>query len=379
MNGNATEGDLSELTALVRSDQSGMVTSQITSLLDGKKTEESHSGLDWDALATRILMADKMKTGDEKQNGIIRKFPWWRLTAAAAVLIAIIGTLYFVLNGKNEAPALISQAERFKNDIQPGHNGAVLTLSNGQKIMLDSAGNGELANDRKMHVVKKDGEIAYEGKTDEIVYNTISTAKGRQWQITLSDGSKVWLNAASSIKYPVAFIGNERPVEITGEAYFEVAKDISKPFIVKTGGQEVQVLGTHFNVNAYADEGSVKTTLLEGSVAVKKGSQSVIIKPGEQTGESKTGELAIVHNVDLLEAMAWKDGLFRFKEITIESLMKQIARWYDVDVSYEGGDIKQHFIATIPRNSTAADVFKALELTGGVHFIIEGKKVIVMP
>ena len=307
---------------------------------------------------------------------------WIRWAAAAAIILLLGAGSYFLFYNKSQKQIALTQQQRFKNDVAPGKNGAVLTLAGGQKIVLDSTAQGRISTQGNTSVLNINGQLKYDvirEKPAEILYNTLTTLRGNKYQLVLPDGSKIWLNAASSIKYPIAFVGKERQVEITGEAYFEVTRDVSKAFIVKAGGQEIRVLGTQFNVNTYTDEPTAKTTLLEGSVEVKSGSQSVIIKPGEQARESNPGDLTIVREVDLIETMAWKDGVFRFKEATIEPLMRQIARWYDVDVGYEGGEVKQHFIATIPMNATAEEVFKALELTGGVHFKIDGKKIIVMP
>jgi transmembrane sensor len=297
---------------------------------------------------------------------------------AAAVLLLLVASWLVIHYIHHQSSGLSHTTLAQIPDIPPGHQGAILTLSNGQKIILDSAGNGLVANEGDIKVIKKDGGISYSGKASEIVYNYISTARGRQWQLTLGDGSKVWLNAASSIRYPVTFTGATRQVEISGEAYFEIAKNPAKPFIVKTAGQEIRVLGTRFNVNSYSDEPDARITLLEGSVKITGANQSVIIRPGEQARQAQTGGPTVISGVDLVETMAWKDGVFRFRDATIEPLMRQIARWYDVEINYQG-QVKQHFIATIPMNATASEVFRALEMTGGVHFKIEGRKITVMP
>jgi ferric-dicitrate binding protein FerR (iron transport regulator) len=242
-------------------------------------------------------------------------------------------------------------------------------------------GGGTLAVQNEVQVMKTaEGKVVYTGATTkgELVYNTLFNPRGSKVvDMQLSDGSHVWLNAGSSLTYPVAFVGNERKVTIKGEAYFEVAHDDSKPFVVSKDDVSVTVLGTHFNVNAYDDEDALKVTLLEGSVRVASNGNLKVIKPGEQA-IAASGKLQVASDVDLNEVMAWKNGIFKFKDATIESVMRQIARWYDVEVSYEG-KVTNHFIATIPRNVSAANAFKILEQTGGVNFKIEGNKVMVTP
>jgi ferric-dicitrate binding protein FerR (iron transport regulator) len=218
---------------------------------------------------------------------------------------------------------------------------------------------------------------------DAAFYNTITTPRGGQYQVTLSDGTKVWLNAASSIRFPVLFTGNERKVEITGEAYFEVAKNVSKPFKVKTISSEVEVLGTHFNVNAYDDEAVAKTTLLEGLVKVsvpQTGGKLAarFLQPGQQSGITKDGRISVLNNADTEEAVAWKNGRFQFRSADLKSILRQISRWYDVDVVYKG-NVDLHFTGQLTRDDYVSKVFDKLALTGEVHFKIEGKKIIVSP
>ncbi|HZW69216.1 MAG TPA: FecR domain-containing protein, partial [Hanamia sp.] len=268
--------------------------------------------------------------------------------------------------------------------LAPGGNKAILTLANGSQIILSNAQNGALAQQGNTKVVKlDDGKLAY--RQDEITvapvieYNTVSTPRGGQYQLTLSDGSKVWLNAASAITFPTAFAGKERKVEIKGEAYFEVTHDASKPFEVTVNGMQVAVLGTHFNINAYDDEGNTKTTLLEGSVKVSKGNLHRIIVPGEQAVINNLSDIINVNNDANLDAViAWKNGKFYFDHSNIRTVMNQISRWYNVDIEYSG-NVSKIFGGTISRNVSASNVFRILEATGGVHFKIEGKKVIVEP
>jgi ferric-dicitrate binding protein FerR (iron transport regulator) len=215
-------------------------------------------------------------------------------------------------------------------------------------------------------------------KSSEVLYNTISTPRGGQYELMLSDGSKVWLNAASSLRFSASFVGKERKVELLGEAYFEVAKNAAMPFKVKVHGMEVEVLGTHFNINSYDNESMIRTTLLEGSVKINKNNSSSLLKPGQQAQMNKAGEIKIINNVDVEEAIAWKEGKFQFDKADIHDIMRQLARWYDVDVEYKG-TVSSHFGGTISRDVNLSQVLNMLHLTGEVNFQIQDKKVLVMP
>jgi Fe2+-dicitrate sensor, membrane component len=310
--------------------------------------------------------------------------------AAASLILVLVAVGYWVENKKESAMPVVEQVQEQQpaNDIPPGHTGAVLTLSNGQQVVLDSAANGMLAQDGNAQVMKENGQIVYNTASlkTEVVYNTISTPKGRQYKLVLSDGTAVWLNAASSITYPAVFAGKERIVSITGEAYFEVAKTKEKmPFKVKKGAAEVEVLGTHFNVNAYDDEPDMKVTLLEGSVKVsayaeapanENASQVVHLQPGEQAAVSPTSIQVKQANVD--QAVAWKNGIFFLQDSDIPSIMRQIARWYNVEVVYAGAIPKRHFGGTISRDVHLQNLLQALEINK-VHCKLEGRKLIVLP
>jgi ferric-dicitrate binding protein FerR (iron transport regulator) len=239
-----------------------------------------------------------------------------------------------------------------------------------------------LAQQGNTSVIKKnDGQLEYnslDGKTGEVAYNILKTPMGGQYKITLPDGSKVWLNAASSLKYPVVFVGAERRVEITGEAYFEIAKDLNKPFKVQLNNMEVEVLGTHFNVNGYSDEEAIKTTLLEGKVKVLAAKEFKFLVPGQQAQLKSSGNISVTNDVSLEETVAWKDGNFQFENSDIKTVMRQLARWYEVDISYKG-NINKHFIGSISRDVKLSQVLTMLQQTGEVKFKIEGKNLIVMP
>jgi len=334
--------------------------------------------------------------------------------AAAALIIAVLAAGLYFRTGTKETdhliadkvvsePKLASPLKKIssaikssnrepllKNDIKAGENKAILTLGDGSKIILDDAKNGILANQGGNSVLKAaEGEVIYsflseamdpltEDLNAPLIYNTIETPKGGKFQIKLPDGSKVWLNAASSLRFPTVFNGSKRQVELKGEAYFEVSPDKSKIFEVNTRNQVVQVLGTHFNINAYLDEPTVNTTLLEGSVRVSdlRTNISQLLKPGEQSQLSEQIEVINLKNTN--EAVAWKEGYFQFDEADIKTVMRQIERWYDVSVVYEGYLPNYRFGGEIERNLSLLQVLKVLEKTK-VHFRLEGREVIVMP
>jgi len=301
------------------------------------------------------------------------------LFAAAAVFLLFIGSITLKLLVFNTSQVDKNLISEIKQDIPPGGNKAVLTLSDGSTIILDSAANGNLANQGNSSVNKLGNQIFYktEGKSTEVLYNTISTPRGGKYQLALTDGTKVWLNAASSIRFPVTFVGKERKVEITGEAYFEVAKNKSMPFRVSVNDMNIEVLGTHFNISAYADERIVKTTLIEGSVKVTKGDALAILLPGEQARLSQQGQLTIDKDINIEEVVAWNNGLFLFDHNNIQEIMQQISKWYDVDVVFQGEPTHLTFSGVVSRNSNISQVLKIME-QAGVRFAIEGKKITVM-
>jgi transmembrane sensor len=330
----------------------------------------------------------------------IKRMPFYRSTGlqvAAAVLIILGAASWFLFNHAKQPVATTAPTVEKQHIIVPGGNKAVLTLADGSKIVLDSAQNTTLASQGNTKIIKlNNGQLAYRGAGNTntetaTLYNTISTPKGGQYEIILPDGSHVWLNAASSLRFPTAFADSQRRVELSGEAYFEVTKNPHQPFAVhfKTplaeNDQEgvVEVLGTHFNVNAYTDEAVAKTTLLEGKVRVSTVQpQSVnpaaeILLPGQQAAIAAAAAIKI-QKVDAEESIAWKNGIFNFNKADIKTVMRQIARWYNVEVVYEGAVSAEKFEGEIPRSSTLTEVFKILELSA-VHFKIEGRKVIVMP
>jgi hypothetical protein len=263
---------------------------------------------------------------------------------------------------------------------KPITNKAMLTLADGRTISLDEAQNGEIARQAGVTITKtKDGQLVYTGKADASAINRIITPKGSQYQLSLPDGTKVWLNAASSLSYPAAFTGAKREVNLIGEAYFEVSENRKMPFIVHSKGQEIEVLGTHFNVNAYDDETRTETTLIKGSVRVKllNSTKSTLLKPGEQAVVelNKLDKSA----VNVAEAIAWKEGYFLFEDEGIQSIMRKIARWYDIDVVYAPNISQQKLGGNISRSKPLTTVLKTFSNTDKFNFKVEGRRVTVMP
>jgi len=301
---------------------------------------------------------------------------WPRIAVAASILLVCGASLIFYLNKINGEKTLNTSV---LNDVSPGINNATLTLANGQKIILDNAANGKIAEQAGVSVSKTaDGQIMYSIKdqknTGKADFNTLSTANGEQYQIILPDGTKVWLNAATSLKFPLTFAGlSQRKVTLIGEAYFEVYKDKKKPFIVHSDQQDVEVLGTHFNINAYKDEPTVKTTLLEGAVKVNT---NYILKPGEQFTISQEGKVGI-KLVNVEDVIAWKKGNFEFNDENVYEIMRKVARWYDVEVIYEDQIPLTKMEGTMSRFQNVSRILDVLESTGLLSYRVEGKKIYI--
>lgn len=340
-----------------------------------------------DRIKTRLLQT----IHSENPQVISKSERKWQTPAAAAVGVLLILSISFYFMflhklPKQETVKKTTNEIKNNNGITPGGNKAMLTLANGSTILLDSVSTGVLTQQGNIKIQKlANGLVAYKinGKqitqNDEAFYNTISTPRGGEYQVTLSDGTKVWLNAASSIRFPVVFTGKERKVVITGEAYFEVVKNKDMPFKVEANSTEIVDLGTHFNVNAYDDEASIKTTLLEGKVKVSVPNQTPeFLVPGQQADINKQGKIKVLDNVDTDEAVAWMHGHFQFKSADLQSILRQISRWYDVDIVYEG-NMNLHFTGQLNKNLNVSKVFETLSLTNEVHFKIEDKKIIVTP
>jgi transmembrane sensor len=362
-----------------------------------------------DYLVNEIQLLEQLREGTREswqkvQDDINRrevipvagKLTWlhkWQTYVAAASVIIIAGVLIYNWQGNKPNNTITPAPTVVKvNDVEPGTYKAKLTLNDGTEIVLDSATNKILAQQAGIRIVNKDGQLVYEqtGNSKEVLYNTVSTSRGQTYATVLSDGTKVWLNSQSSIRFPMAFNGDVRTVETNGEVYFEVAPSVvvlangqkgKRPFIVNAPGQEVEVLGTHFNVNSYADEPAMKTTLLEGKVKVRSiaTNAETVLVPGEQAKfDKQTQALTKTKDVDIDAEVAWRFGMFQFNNADLKTVMRQLERWYDVQVVYEGNVGDFEFLGKIPRNMNLSQVLTVLQKVN-VHFKIDGKKIIVTP
>lgn len=320
-----------------------------------------------------------------RQEKAVHKLPgkiaWKRIAAAAAILIMLGGTYYLYLQTAGHKPLV-----RYANDIAPGKSSATLTLANGQKIVLSDAANGKLAEQAGVSISKTDsGQVVYEIKDQQTAgmnaINTLTTANGETYRLRLPDQSEVWLNAASSIRFPASFASlKQRSIELRGEAYFEIAPDAAHPFIVKTDQQEVTVLGTRFNINSYMDADATVTTLLDGAVRVAAAdvNQGEVLKPGQQAIVKENSPVMIMP-ANIKATMAWKNGYFRFNNGPIKAIMLQLSRWYNIEVRYEGGLSEERFSGNISRNKNISEVLDMLSYSNAVKFKVEGRVVTVMP
>lgn len=325
-----------------------------------------------------------------------KQFRFWRLMAAAVLFLFIAAVpLYFLFRPSHaDTPVAKHPGKPLKNDVTPGMDGAVLVLAGGNRINIDSTSGNVIAKEGDVNIVKKNGHLVYENNNGlanaNTGFNSIITPRARQFHFTLADGTGVWLNAASSIRYPVVFNADVREVEITGEVYFEVAQikapgkpEGKIPFIVKINkannhGGQVEVLGTHFNINAYDDEEFVKTTLVEGKVKVSHNNQQLLLTPGNQSILDKKGNIRLSKNVDTEQILAWKNGYFSFDKTDIASAMRQLERWYDIKVVFQDGKIpEEYFWGDVSRNSSLSVVLKAFEMSG-IKFMIDGNNVTVL-
>lgn len=323
---------------------------------------------DWEKIATKTVNANHLK---------IRKFSrvFW-LSSAAILFFVIVGAFQFWKFTSNQKSNYSIQS---KHNIVPGSNKATLTLADGTIILLNDSVNGFHTKQPNVNLLIQNGEIKYQslGQNEPPSYNTITTPNGGQYKLLLDDGTKVWLNASSSINYPTTFSGNERIVTLTGEGYFEIAHNTQKPFkVILPNIGKVEAIGTVFNINAYTDEHSLKTTLVQGKIKVDFGSKTQFLNPGQQSQFFKNGHLLFIDNVEMDEVIAWKNGQFVFKQMNVEDIMRQLSRWYDVDVVFDGKLSKETFSGIVNRNASLLEVLKIME-AGGVRFKIDGKKIYV--
>lgn len=349
-------------------------------LAKGKLDKHLHHAMEAGA---RKFLGEQEAPGTESIPGGKRFFSTLRLRhLAAAIFIGTIlmtAALWWRKDRKLPETPIVSSS--FKHEVAPGGNHALLTLANGSTIALDKTGKDNLGMQGNARVVNiSTGNLVYRataGKPASVCYNTITTPAGGQYQVTLSDGTRVWLNALSTLKYPTSLAGADRTVQLTGEAYFEVAKNKNSPFHVEVAGVDVAVLGTNFNVNAYTDEGSLKTTLLQGSVRLNKGGETLLLLPGQQGGAAGNG-FALVNNADVDQAVAWKNGYFSFDDVDIRTVMRQLARWYGIQVNYEGIPTKAQFWGKMGRDLNLTQVLTGLTKSK-VHFKLDGNTLTVLP
>ncbi len=332
-----------------------------------------------DELSGRILNTINKRLGIEKPES---NNYWVKWGAVAAVLIALVSiAFYFVNYNSSFTNDHLANSQVIQNDISPAVGKAFVELADGSKIILESDVKQQILLQGSSQLVVGDNELTYSsqnsGQQNVTSYNTLHTPIGAQFQVVLSDGTKVWMNASSSLRYPTVFSGTERIVELTGEAYFEVAKNKKMPFRVKTKDASINVLGTHFNVMAYSDESYLNTTLLEGSVELATTSQKIVLKPGQKAVKYNDTANINVSSADVNSSIAWKNGLFVFSGDDIESVMRKISRWYDVDIIYKGKMTDKDFSGTISRNNNISEVLKMLKLTGLVNFQVKDKTITV--
>lgn len=371
INESATAAELDELCVLLQQYPDSELPAPLEDLLQ-TAPPVSYDTAHWDTIASRVLAADHLTT----QIVPMRHHRW--MWAAAGIALTIAAGSYLLT--RPTAPALPAVAQQTEQPaITPGGNKATLILGDGTAITLDSAANGALGRQGNMQVVKTgNGQLAYQSAGQsvhaEILFNTIVTPRGGKYQVLLPDGSKVWLNAASTLRYPTTFNGT-RSVELSGEAYFEIAPNAGQPFEVRNGNNTIEVLGTAFNIMAYEDEATTSTTLLSG--AVKVNGQKIL--PGQCASISRqNGQLAILDHVNTEAAVAWKNGYIQFEGQDIRAAMRLISRWYDVAVEYRG-DVPSHFRGTIPSNVPVTEVLKMMQMTEEVTFDISGRTIIVSP
>lgn len=378
---NSTPEERKELMELLSMPENEAVLSTLVTELLEKNTEPEFkmTAGQGESLLKNILQAGKA-TPVAAENKRMVFGTWWRV--AAAVLLLYAGAAYWTSQKAARNADEPGRTVKIRSDILPGGNRALLTMSGGARILLDNAPNGEIAQQGGVRIRKQGGMLVYETPRSVeagslVYYNEISTPRGGQFEIVLSDGTKVWLNAASSLRYPAAFTGDLRQVELTGEGYFEVAANRQKPFQVLAREMKVNVLGTHFNVMAYEDEGLIKTSLLEGSVKITHGKANGILRPGQQAVVKGKEENIVIENADLSGAVAWKNGLLQFENADIRTIMREISRWYDVEIVYAGKVPQEKLEGKISKKANLSEILQILEFSN-IQCKVEGKKLIIL-
>lgn len=387
--GNAAQEDYLLLLDYIDADESGEILAMVDHFLETEPAIDASPAASFNqehwAAAFREIKPRLQQPAQPMpaQRRVLAGRRWWM---AAAVLLLTGMSIYLLLH--RAVPVVPELAEQRTVVIEPGKEGAVLTLADGRQIVLDSIKNGQVASQDGTVLSLNSGFLSYEmqsRQTGPVLYNTVTTSKGRQFRLTLPDGSNVWLNAGSALRFPTRFEGHERRVEVSGEAYFEIAAQPSQPFLVNIaeGKAEVQVLGTDFNVNAYTNEAAIAATLLSGKIRVMNsqapGKPSLVLTPGQQarTG-GVTAEVKLASQVNLDKVMAWKNGLFNFEDASLEEIMRQLERWYDIEVVYEKGIPDVAVSGKITRGVSLEKLLEALRKMG-LHYRLEERRLVVLP
>lgn len=388
--GTASDDEVEELFFWLRKEEyAELILQELKKMAADTPKDGNYDAAHWESVIQRVLQSAPLK----RKTPVRSLISWQRVAVAICfVVMTGLGLYYWWPVNKKQAIVKNNSGSRIKNDVKPGKDGAILTLADGSQVILDSVANGDVSMQGASKLVKTNGLLKYDYQTpngdratgQEPMYNLLSTPKGRQFQLVLPDGTKVWLNALSSIRYPTAFVEKHRTVELTGEAYFEVAKDAAKPFHVKVpagaDGKEVldvQALGTGFNINAYTDEPAVMATLIEGSVKLGFNEDAKVMAPGQQGIIGKRDAFIRLRTADTDQVLAWKNGYFLLDGTSIQAVMRQLMRWYDIEVVYKGNFEGDDFAGQIPRTANLSQVLQMLELTEVVRFEVEGKKVTI--
>lgn len=380
-NKTATYAEEQELLQWAATTNNNIILKKYIHHLIETQTDEKFPEVNWENLYDQIL-----QQADKNKQTKVRYIKWYKIAAAAVLAFIVVSGIYLLSHKKKQTPLVVENSTKlYKNNIQPGETKAILRAGNRQVILNKKDTSFTLAGNT-VHINSGDVKIA----DVKPVRYTLITPRGGEYRLMLSDGTKVWLNADSKLIYPSVFTGNTREVSLTGEAYFEVSphpaspkgRGVAMPFIVNSKNQKIEVLGTEFNVNAYPDEANIITTLVNGKVQVKSSKRRLQLEPGQQAilrqAQDDKREIILVENADVEQAVAWKNGYFRFDKADIHTIMKQLARWYDIKVSYSDNLPKHYFGAIMNRDNNISQILKMLEATGDVHFKIEGKEVRVM-
>ena len=370
-----TAEEMDELSSLVECLDDQSVLALLKEVWNEEQGGETFSEQQSERVFTSIIQSASKSAPVITRNAENRPVRIWKRIGIAVAFAGCIATGYWA--GITSRQPIATFGETIVADLPPGSEGAVLTFSDGRQIILDTTAHGIIASRNGMNITKEEGRVRYEGDARKTETNTMSTPRGKMYRLVLSDGSKVWLNASSSITFPTAFTGNERMVSISGEVYFEIAKNASKPFRVRLyDGSTVEVLGTNFNVNSYVEDGLIRTTLLEGSVMVSKNAEKMRLEPGQQCRIGHSS-LELNRNPDLDEVVSWKNGFFSFRNSELKTILRQLSRWYDVDIVYDESIPDVYYSGEIDRSLTLNQIFSLLEKTRITHKI-EGNKLTIM-